>query len=130
MYRGGAPYDTGNDILEPLDAMEGQAGWQLIRFRHFVEVLQHYLTERNKIRNLNEWVAFIQELVADLIFESGEEDDEDFNRLIRYLEKLFCWNSKPVHQFRLTFSCTVLLMHWLRKKEVKALPPVALPSVH
>lgn len=85
---GGAPYDTGNDILEPLDAMEGQAGWQLIRFRHFVEVLQHYLTERNKIRNLNEWVAFIQELVADLIFESGEEDDEDFNRLIRYLEKI------------------------------------------
>jgi exodeoxyribonuclease V gamma subunit len=85
---GGGLYDTGDDMVELLDAVEGQSGLQLIRFRHFVEVLHHYLSERDQSRTLKEWVEYIQLLVDDLLFESGEADDEDFHRLISYLEKI------------------------------------------
>ena len=109
---GGGLYDTGDDMVELLDAVEGQSGLQLIRFRHFTEVLHHYLSKRDQARTLKEWVEYIQQLVDDLLFESGESDDEDFHRLISYLEKIVLLEMEagapvPFEVFLHSFSDTI-----------------------
>ena len=80
--------DTGTDILEPLDSVEGGDSNSIIPFLHFIEVLQYYVKRRAEPKTLSEWARYIQELVEDLIFQAGEKDDEDYHRLVGYLEKM------------------------------------------
>lgn len=87
--------DTGTDIIEPLDSVEGAEGLGIIPFLHFIKVLQHYVKRRDEPKSLTEWARYIQELVEDLIFQSGEKDDEDYHRLVGYLEKMVLLESEP-----------------------------------
>lgn len=86
---------TGTDLLEPLDSIEGADGLSVVPFLHFIQVLQYYVKQRNEPKSLSDWARYIQELVDDLIFQSGEKDDEDYHRLVGYLEKMVLLDSEP-----------------------------------
>jgi len=70
-----------------LDAAEGSDAKTIITFCHFVEVLISSITERNKNRDLANWVLYIQNVLQNLVFEPTEESDEDYDILINQLVK-------------------------------------------
>ncbi len=76
------------DTLIPLDHFEGADSLELIRFWNMFQVLEDFVKRRNQPRSIGDWGVYLQELVESLVFESGEKEDEDYHRLIAYLEKL------------------------------------------
>ncbi len=76
------------DTLIPLDSFEGSDTYDLIRFWNFMQVLESTLLKRNTAKGVVEWGKYIQELVEDLVFQSSEQEDDDYHRLILYLERL------------------------------------------
>lgn len=81
-------YQSGGFEFEPLDQVEGQSAHRLIPFLHFVKVLKSALDERQELRSMENWVAYIQEVTSNLIIESGSEEDREYARLQRQLGKL------------------------------------------
>ena len=79
---------VGNETLIPLDIAEGNNAGELIRFWHFMQVLQSTVLQRNEARTIANWVAYLQELIENLVFQAGEKEEEDYNRLVDYLEKI------------------------------------------
>jgi len=71
----------------PLDMVEGGASYEVIRFVHFVQVLMSAVTERDKNRPIGDWVKYVERLLIDLVFDPGENADDDYNMLIKELEK-------------------------------------------
>ncbi|HTN21623.1 MAG TPA: exodeoxyribonuclease V subunit gamma [Pelobium sp.] len=109
-------YFIGNTSLYPLDMVEGSAANEVIRFVHFVQVLISSLTEREKNRNIGDWVKYVERLLVDLIFDPGENADEDYAVLLNHLEKYNAVNelvtdeiAYPLfsHSFLGTISATV-----------------------
>ncbi len=84
---GDQEYFTNDNSLYPLDMVEGSASYELIKFVHFVEVLIATLTDREKNRNISDWVKYVERLLIDLVFDPGENADEDYTVLIKQLEK-------------------------------------------
>lgn len=80
--------DLGQEILIPLDTTEGAGSVEMIKFWHFIQILQYTIEQRNQTRSIIEWVSYLQELIDNLVFESGEKEEEDYHKLISYLEKL------------------------------------------
>ena len=80
--------DIDGDTLIPLDAFEGSDTYDLMRFWYFMQELERTLLKRNTAKGVVEWGKFIQELVEDLVFQSSEQEDDDYHRLIQYLERL------------------------------------------
>ncbi len=80
-------YFTESNSLYPLDMVEGAASNEVIRFVHFVQVLISSLTEREKNRNISDWVNYVERLLIDLIFDPGENADEDYAVLLNQLGK-------------------------------------------
>ena len=74
----------------PLDMVEGANAMTLIRFCHFVQVLMDTVNERDKNRDIGNWVNYIQNVLNNLIYEPSEETDEDYvlleKQLSRYTE--------------------------------------------
>jgi exodeoxyribonuclease V gamma subunit len=61
--------------------------------------LESTLLKRNAAKSVIEWGKFIQELVEDLVFQSSEQEDDDYRRLILYLERLSSFeeiSSEPI----------------------------------
>lgn len=86
---GSTPYQTGDAIIYPVDIAEGAEALELVRFRHFVEVLKWYVTERPVKRSLAGWGAYILQLADNLVFETDtNETDEDYQRLLEYIGHL------------------------------------------
>ena len=81
-------YTVGNDAFIPLDTAEGADAQTLIRFSHFVQVLQYTVEQRQQPRSIAHWVMYLQALIENMVFQQGDKEDEDFHRLITYLEKL------------------------------------------
>lgn len=92
---GGQPFDTGEDILLPLDTVEGHDAMEIVRCFHFVKVLEYYVKGRNQQRSLLEWTTWLKELVEDLIFESGEQEDEDFHRFVAQMDQWSLLETDP-----------------------------------
>ncbi|MFZ4058072.1 MAG: exodeoxyribonuclease V subunit gamma [Ferruginibacter sp.] len=77
-----------NDTFVPLDIVEGNATQGLIQFTHFIEVLHGFIEARQNKKSLAQWIEYLQLLVENIIFEAGEKEDEDYQYLVNYLEKL------------------------------------------
>jgi len=76
------------ESLIPIDIIEGASSLELIKFWHFMQMLQGFLEERNMPRSIADWIAYIQELVENLLFQAGEKEDEDYHSLINYLDRI------------------------------------------
>src|SRR5690554_3102195 len=81
-------YELNEYSFYPLDIVEGEQAFELIRFSHFVEVLIETVREQQKDRTLIEWGDYILRTVSNLIFQSEEEVNDDYQLLINYVKKL------------------------------------------
>ncbi|OAQ39717.1 exodeoxyribonuclease V subunit gamma [Pedobacter psychrophilus] len=84
---GSEEYETENHTLFPLDMVEGSAAEEIIRFVHFAEVLIASIQQRERNRNLTDWVKYVENILTNLIFDTVDNVDEDYNLLIKQLEK-------------------------------------------
>ena len=82
---GGEEYGEGIDSFFPLDILEGSAAQGIIRFCHFVEVLMQIVEEQKQDRTITEWVAYIENVIHDMVYEPEEDTDEDYNILMQQL---------------------------------------------
>ena len=80
--------EWGNDLLIPLDTTEGADSLELIRFWHFIQILQYFVEQRNEPKSIANWGAYLQDLLENMVFQAGEKEDADYHRFILYLEKL------------------------------------------
>ncbi|TAF45758.1 MAG: exodeoxyribonuclease V subunit gamma [Sphingobacteriales bacterium] len=85
--RGEEEYFGTNPSIFPLDAVEGLAANPIINFCHFVQVLISSITQRDKNRDLANWILYIHNVLHHLVFEPIEETDEDYDILIHQLAK-------------------------------------------
>ena len=85
---GDEEYIVNNHSFYPLNRIEGEQAFELIRFSHFVKVLISIVNDQKKDRTLIEWGDYILQAVANLIYQSEDEDDEDYQLLINYVKKL------------------------------------------
>lgn len=81
-------YISNGSGFYPLDIIEGEQAFELIRFSHFIEVLIETIEERQNDRTLIEWGDYILKLTSNLIFESDEEVNDDYQLLINYVKRL------------------------------------------
>lgn len=84
---GDEEYFTGEHSLFPVDMVEGAAAQELIKFTHFVQVLIASINDRDKNRSISDWVKYVERLLIDLVFDPGENADEDYTLLLKQLEK-------------------------------------------
>lgn len=78
-------YGEGPESFFPVDAAEGAAIEQLIRFNHFVEMLIEMLTERKQNRTIKDWILFIKNVLDNLVCEPEFSGEEDYYQLARQL---------------------------------------------
>lgn len=90
---GDEEYYTENDSLFPVDKFEGATAQQVIKFVHFVQVLIASIQERERSRSITDWVKYVDNLLVNLIFDPGENADEDYIVLIKQLEKYNALNN-------------------------------------
>jgi exodeoxyribonuclease V gamma subunit len=81
-------FDDGEDILIPLDTDEGASAFERIRFIHFVNTLVEKLEKRNQSRTIGEWAAYLNEIMNDLLFESGDEDNGDYAQFMNLIDEM------------------------------------------
>ncbi|MBW8683817.1 exodeoxyribonuclease V subunit gamma [Chitinophaga rhizophila] len=82
---GDQEYGKGDESFFPLDILEGSDSLEVIRFCHFAEVLMSAIEERKKDRSISGWVAYIENLLHNMVYEPEEEVDEDYNTLMQQL---------------------------------------------
>lgn len=82
---GDMEYGNGEDSFFPLDILEGSDSLEVIRFCHFAEVLIAAVEERKRERSISGWVAYIESLLHNMVYEPEEEVDEDYNTLMQQL---------------------------------------------
>ncbi|HEX7367278.1 MAG TPA: exodeoxyribonuclease V subunit gamma [Pelobium sp.] len=80
-------YFTETNSIYPLDMVEGAASNEIVRFVHFAQVLISSVSEREKSRNISDWVKYVEHILVNLIFDPGENADEDYAVLLNQLEK-------------------------------------------
>jgi len=78
-------YGEGAESFFPVDAAEGAATEQVIRFNHFVEMLIEMLTERKQNRTIKDWILFIKNILDNLVCEPELAGEEDYYELTRQL---------------------------------------------
>lgn len=78
--------DTG--CFYPVDIAEGERAEELIRFTHFVNVLIDFLSQQNAERTLADWGDYMIRLVNNLIYFAEEEENQDYQVLLSYVEKI------------------------------------------
>jgi exodeoxyribonuclease V gamma subunit len=80
---------TKESIIYPLDVAEGADAQELIRFGHFIDVLKWYVKDRANDRTLAGWGDYIHQLLDNLLFQpDANEPDEDYQRILQYIEHL------------------------------------------
>jgi len=85
---GGAAFQSDNDLLYPLDIVEGSDALETTRFVHFIETLMASVKGRHYNRSISEWVRYIENLVHDLIFLPDEEAvHEEYAHLMEQLKE-------------------------------------------
>lgn len=99
---GSPEFETETDRLLPIDLAEGSSSADLIRFCHFMEMLQYTVRKRSEEKQLSGWIAYLQELVENMVFQAGEQEDESYHRFIAYLERLTLL--EPIHDNNISFD--------------------------
>jgi len=87
---GGSPTDfkVGDQELIPLDSAEGAEGIERIKLVYFVKVLQFWLKERNTEKTIAEWSVYLKDVLENMVFESGEQDDDDYPKFVSFMDNL------------------------------------------
>jgi exodeoxyribonuclease V gamma subunit len=85
---GSEPFHDGRDEVIPLDTDEGPSALERVRLIHFMRILQEKLEARKTRRTIAGWADHLRELMEDMVFQAGEQDDEDHPRFIDLIEQL------------------------------------------
>jgi exodeoxyribonuclease V gamma subunit len=85
-------YNVDGYTTYPLDIAEGEDSFELIRFCHFAEVLVSTIEDRRHARTITEWGEYIEQVIDKLIYQTEDNSDEDYQLLLRNLEKLYVLN--------------------------------------
>jgi len=75
------------DTLIPIDIAEGDTIFELVRFHQFATQLLHHIEQRKSNRSVCEWINYVRELIADMLFVNDDQDAGDYHDLIAYLDK-------------------------------------------
>src|SRR5690606_16600070 len=70
-------YEKNEHSFYPIDLVEGDQAFELIRFSHFVKVLIAGVREKKQDRTILEWGDYILQIVSNLIYQSEDDEDED-----------------------------------------------------
>jgi exodeoxyribonuclease V gamma subunit len=89
---GEEPYDVNGYTTYPLDIVEGEDSFELIRFCHFAEVLISTIEDRKYVRTIAEWGEYIEQVIDKLIHQTEDNNEEDYQLLSRNLEQLYALN--------------------------------------
>ena len=84
---GSEEFITGDSSFYPVDITEGRDSLEVVRFTHFVQSLQHFIRNRQGEKTLDEWVAYVHEVIAEFIGDTEDNDQEDFRILQQQLGK-------------------------------------------
>jgi exodeoxyribonuclease V gamma subunit len=95
-------YETNGYTTYPLDIAEGEDSFELIRFCHFAEVLISTIEDRRHVRTITEWGEYIEQVVDKLIYQTEDNNDEDYLLLLENLKKLYVLND--IVQDKITFD--------------------------
>jgi len=85
-------YNVDGYSTYPLDIAEGEDSLELIRFCHFAEVLISTIEDRRYVRTITEWGDYIEQVVDKLIYQTEDNNDEDYQLLLENLKKLYVLN--------------------------------------
>lgn len=92
-------FEVGDEVLYPLDLIEGSETREAVHFCHFVEVLISSIEERRSPRKISEWVTYVEQVLQNLIYEPGDDTDQDHQRLVKTLSSYRLveeWMPEPV----------------------------------
>lgn len=81
-------YNDGQDHFSPLDDCEGVQALERVKLIHFIQVLTDKLLKRQSQKTIAEWAEYLIEVMDDLIFASGEKEDEDYTLFINLIEQM------------------------------------------
>ena len=81
-------YEADGDTIYPLDMAEGSDSLELVRFTHFVQVIMDSINERKYDRTLSEWVEYVERVIQNLVSETEEDVEEEFNIIQSELQRL------------------------------------------
>lgn len=81
-------YFDGMDNFIPLDTSEGSQALERVKLLHFIQVLEDKLAKRADFKTIAGWADYLMEVMEDLIFASGERDDDDYAKFVRLLEQM------------------------------------------
>jgi exodeoxyribonuclease V gamma subunit len=81
-------YDEGTETLIPLDTAEGSGAVERIHLLHFLKMLQEKIIKREQPRTIQGWADYLKEVLEDLVFASGEEEDEDYGTFLQLIDQL------------------------------------------
>lgn len=86
--QGEESYELDGDHLYPLDRVEGEQAFELIRFSHFVQVLISNVQQQCQPATLGNWCVYLAESVAQLMYEPTGEEDPDYELFLKQMERL------------------------------------------
>ncbi|MFM7358718.1 MAG: exodeoxyribonuclease V subunit gamma, partial [Sediminibacterium sp.] len=75
------------DTLIPLDTVEGDNIFELVRLHALAKELIVHLQERKRSRPVGEWINYVRLLMADFFSINEEEDGDDYQELIAHLDQ-------------------------------------------
>lgn len=85
---GATTYFDGSETIVPLDTEEGASAMERVKLIHFIQVLIHKIRDWETPRSIADWSVYLNELVEDMVFQSGESEDDDYPRFIQLTEEL------------------------------------------
>lgn len=71
----------------PLETVEGLESYEIIRFVHWIDVLQQSVLERKGKKSIVEWVEYVQQVLQHLVYEPEEAAEEEFTILVQQMEQ-------------------------------------------
>ncbi|MFZ9299754.1 MAG: exodeoxyribonuclease V subunit gamma [Chitinophagaceae bacterium] len=81
-------YTDGIDHFIPLDTSEGALALERVKLVHFIKILEDKLQKRADVKTISGWADYLMEVMEDLIFASGERDDDDYATFVGLLEQM------------------------------------------
>ncbi|MFN5931698.1 MAG: exodeoxyribonuclease V subunit gamma, partial [Sphingobacteriales bacterium] len=81
-------YTDGIDHFIPLDTSEGALALERVKLVHFINILEDKLQKRADVKTISGWADYLMEVMEDLIFASGERDDDDYATFVGLLEQM------------------------------------------
>ncbi|MEP6595351.1 MAG: exodeoxyribonuclease V subunit gamma, partial [Ginsengibacter sp.] len=83
---GSNEFGEGDNSFYPLDLVEGNTSYEVIRFVHFAEALMDMLHERRKVKTIAGWVEYVDAVLHNFVCNREETADEDYGLMLNQLE--------------------------------------------